>query len=135
MKTAGLAIVLAVLGLLPLSAAARAGEVSLVLRPVGDGLALDCLFQYAHWITAESGTIEAGTERVFAVNVAPGDGTISMANTAGIAMALERIVCSTVGKQPASQYSLPLQAIRDAEGSLVLVCRDDDGLSCEPTGM
>ena len=36
MKMAGLAIVLVALGLLPLSAAVRAGEVSLVLRPVGD---------------------------------------------------------------------------------------------------
>ena len=58
-----------------------------------------------------------------------------MANTAGVAMALERIVCSAVGKRPESQYSLTLQVIRDAEGSLVLVCRDDGGLSCELAGM
>ncbi len=133
MKMAGLAIVLVALGLL--SAAVRAGEVSLVLRPVGDDLALDCQFQFAHWITAKSGTIQPGNERVFALNVVPGDGTITMANTAGVAMALERIVCSAVGKRPASQYSLPLQVIRDAEGTLVLVCRDDGGLSCEPAGM
>ncbi len=113
--------------------AAHAGEVSLTVRPTGDGLALNCVFQFAHWITEESGVVGPGAERVFTLHVAPDDGTITAINASGVAMALERIVCGKADDWQDAQFSLPLEAIRDGGPSLLLVCREADGLVCELT--
>lgn len=109
----------------------RAAEVSLTIRSLADGLSLNCVFQFAHWITEESGKIAPGDERVFALQVAPGDGTIAKINASGVAMALERITCGAAGDWESAQYSLPLEAIRDAGSSLVLACHDEGGLTCK----
>lgn len=115
---------------------ARAGKVSLTVRSAGDRLSLNCVFQFAHWITEESGPVAPGAERVFALHVAPGDGTITMTNASGLPMALERIVCGAAGNRENGRYILPLEAIRDGGSSLELVCRDNGGISCvlAPTG-
>jgi hypothetical protein len=118
-------------GLALFGGVARAGEVSLTMRSAGDRLSLNCVFLFAHWITEESGPVAPGAERVFALHVAPGDGTVTMTNATGVPMALERIICGASGNWEAGQYLLPLYAIRDAGSYLELVCRDDGGIACK----
>ena len=130
MKRTGLSIAFVAAGLALFSNVARAGEISLTVRPAGDRLSLRCVFQFAHWITEESGPIAPGAERVFALHVAPGDGTVTMTNAFGVPMALERIICGAAGNWENARYILPLEAIRDAGSSLELVCRENGGFTC-----
>ena len=105
-------------------------EFSLVVRPEGTRLSLKCLLQFAHWITVDSGPIAPGTAAVFNLRLAL-VGTITQENAFGVAMALERFTCGKVGRWMEVQYSLPLEAIRDAGvDSLLLTCRERGGLEC-----
>ena len=103
---------------------------SLVVRAQGAELSLKCLLQFAHWITVDSGPIGPGAARVFDLRLAA-DGTITQENAFGVAMALVRFTCGKVGRWMEVQYSLPLEAIRDAGAtSLLLTCRERGGLEC-----
>ena len=132
MKTVGVWLVI-VLAAVARSVAAEppAGtEFSLVVRAQGAELSLKCLLQFAHWITVDSGPIEPGAARVFDLGLAA-DGTITQENAFGVAMALVRFTCGKVGRWMEIQYSLPLEAIRDAGApSLLLTCRERGGLEC-----
>ncbi len=131
------AATLGFLGLLALAdalasvAPAAAGDVALTVR--AGGSPLDCLFEYAHWVTEAGGTLTPGSERVFELHVAAADGTVSKRNVDGVDMAIEVFTCYPAGRWREARFALPLEVIRAAGPALRLDCHDEGGFHCTVT--
>jgi hypothetical protein len=126
------------------AAAALALAAALAPRPVAadsivialrnqSGEKIRCVSQFAHYVTAEEGTWEAGASLTLRYDRDPALGTLSRANAAGRAMMLERLVCGTAAGWSATHAPVPLLSVLHAAPVRYTAdCQLEGRLFCDP---
>ncbi len=111
---------------------AWADEIDIELRN-RSGEQMRCVSQFAHYVTAEEGTAEAGKSLTLRYDRDPALGTLSRPGLAGVTMMLERVICGTAADWSATHAPVPLLSVLHAPPRRYAGdCRLEGRLACGP---